>query len=559
MTSVSAAPWYENAVLYALDVEAFQDSTGDGVGDFRGLIERLDYINRLGVSAIWLLPFYPTPNRDNGYDVKDYYGVDPRLGDLGDFVEFVDAADARGIKVIIDLVVNHTSDQHPWFQEARKKPDSPYRDYYIWVDEEPPPDPERGSVFPGEVEDARVWSYDSEAGAYYYHRFYPFQPDLNTANPAVREEIYKIMNYWLQLGVDGFRVDAATLMIQPKHPDAEEHDDPHELLRSLKRHAVSKKGDTVLLAEADDEPGDLQTYAGEDGMNLLMNFVLNAHLVAAIATKRCDPLTEAFEQLPDLEHGTWANFLRNYDELNLGRLPDDLREEVFDIFAPDPDMRIYGRGIRRRLAPMVDGDVVRLKLAYSLLFSMPGTPMVLYGDEIGMGEDLSLPGRDAVRTPMQWSDDRNAGFSNAPAAELVAPVISDEEFGYKQVNVDAQRCDPDSLFNWIQRLTATRRECHAIDSTALSIVETDPEGLFAHRYQHDERGLLCVHNLSDESAAVEFALEENQAVHSVLRSGECVQDITERLEVSLDGFGFAWFQVHTESLDQRCPASPLVR
>jgi maltose alpha-D-glucosyltransferase/alpha-amylase len=546
---VEPEPWHKNAVIYALDVEAFNDSDGDGVGDFQGLIERLDYLNGLGVSSLWLLPFYPTPNRDNGYDVTDYYGVDSRLGTLGDFVEFVKEADERGIRVLIDLVVNHTSDQHPWFQQARNDPDSKYRDYYVWVEEPPPPGPDEGSVFPGEVEDDRIWSYDSEAGAYYYHRFYPFQPDLNTANPDVREEIYKIMKFWLQLGVDGFRVDAATLMIQPKHPEADELDDPHELLRSLKRHAVAQRGDTVLLAEADDEPGILQRYAGEDGMDLLMNFVLNAHLIAALATGRADPLADGLERLPDLEAGQWANFLRNYDELNIGRLPGDLQEQVFELFAPDPDMRIYGRGIRRRLAPMLDGDRDRLKLAFSLLFSMPGTPLLLYGDEIGMGDEPALPGRQPVRTPMQWSDERNAGFSTAREEDLTAPVISGGKFGYERVNVASQRSDGESLLNWLQRLISTRRENHEIGHGDVHVVETGHENVFVHRYDGENTTILCAHNLSKESVTtgIDVDLAPSASMHHLAGRQDSARLEDGRVEVSLDGYGFVWLHVHDES------------
>ena len=540
-------PWYENAVIYALDVETFADSDGDGVGDFTGLIDRLDYINRLGVSAVWLLPFYPTPNRDNGYDVTNYYGVDPRLGTPGDFADFVEEAEERGIRVLIDLVVNHTSDQHPWFQDARSDPESPYHDYYIWVEEPPPPDPERGSVFPGEVEDERVWTYDSTAGAYYYHRFYPFQPDLNLANPKVQDEIRQIMSFWLKLGVDGFRVDAATLMIQPKHPDAPKLDDPHEILRTLKRQALEQDSDVLFLAEADDKPTKLPTYAGRDQMDLLMNFVLNAHLSASLATERAAPLAQCLRRLPDISDGHWTNFLRNYDELNIGRLPADLKEEVFERFAPEPLMRIYGRGIRRRLAPMLEGDMNRIKLAFSLLFSMPGTPLLLYGDEIGMGEEPSLPGRQAVRTPMQWSDEPNADFSTAAPEDLVAPLVSDEQFGYERVNVASQLADPDSLLNWMQRLVMTRRERHEIGHGDCQVVDADGDTTFVHRFDRGDRSLLCVHNLAGEASSVEVdtALDPSDAMHMVFGRAEYERGKGGSLLVTLDPYGYAWLHIHT--------------
>ena len=546
---MDSKPWFKNAVVYALDVETFKDADGDGVGDFRGLIQELDYLNRLGVSTLWLLPFYPSPNRDNGYDVVDYYGVDERFGSLGDFVEFVEAADDRGIRVIVDLVVNHTSDQHPWFQQARSAPDSKYRDFYVWVEEPPPTDPERGTVFPGEVEDERVWTYDSEAGAYYYHRFYPFQPDLDLTNPAVRKEIYKIMAFWLKLGVSGFRVDAATWMIQPKHPDTATMDDPHELLRGLKRHALSHRSDAVLLAEADDAPAELGKYVGEgDEMDLLMNFVLNAHLVAAIATERAAPVVEGLERLPPTGRGQWANFLRNYDELNIGRLPADLKETVFERFAADSGMRIYGRGIRRRLAPMLDGDWDQYRMAFSLLFSMPGVPMVLYGDEIGMGDDLSLPGRSSIRTAMQWSDDSNGGFSSASSEDLTVSVIDDGPFGYDRVNVERQLADPDSLFNFMTRLIATRRECRAIGHGTATIVPTDDSGTLVHRFDWEDTIVLCVHNLASDAATVEVPLELLPVEStSCIHGNPTLERADSTCRIELDGYGYGWFRIRSRT------------
>ncbi|WP_435181740.1 alpha-amylase family protein [Halorussus sp. AFM4] len=508
--------WYENATFYAIDVEAFADGDGDGVGDFEGLTDRLDYLESLGIDCVWLLPFYPSPNRDNGYDVMDYYGVDDRHGTLGDFVEFAREADRRGIRVIVDLVVNHTSDQHPWFRKAREDPDSEYRDYYVWREDLPEdPDPVRGPVFPGE-EDS-VWSYDEAAEAFYYHRFYHFQPDLNIANPEVREEIRKIMGFWLELGVSGFRVDAATLMIDNKGGlESTRLDDPHGVLRDM-RHFVERRGDdAILFAEADDAPEHLGDYFGSttgrqpsnaetaaelgegDEMNVLLNFLLDAYLVLALAEREAGPIRDVLDLLPPRpEGGQWANFLRNYDELNVGRLPEDGQQKVFEAFAPDEDMRIYGRGIRRRLAPMLDGDPDRIRLAYSLLYSLPGTPLLVYGDEIGMGDDLDLPGRTAVRTPMQWSGERNAGFSTADSGELVRPVVSGGEYGYETVNVAAQRGDPDSLLQWFSRLNRLRGECPEIGTGDCEVLDVDDPAVFAHRMVSDHGRVVAVHNLDD--------------------------------------------------------------
>lgn len=538
-------PWHENAVIYAIDVEKFYDSDGDGVGDFQGLVDRLDYLNRLGVSVIWLLPFYPTPNLDNGYDVTDYYGVDSRLGTLGDFVQFVDEADERGIKVLIDLVVNHTSIKHPWFREARSDPTSQYRDYYIWRDEPPTDGPVRENAFPGEVEDGRVWTYDEEAEAYYYHRFYPFQPDLNLENPDVREEISKIVTFWLQLGVAGFRIDAATLMIQRKDPDLPVQDDLHEILQGLKRTVVRNRGDAILLAEADDDPATLGNYFGEgDQMDLLLNFVLNAHLMHALATERADPVVEGLHRLPKpTEYGQWANFLRNYDELNLGRLSSEDREEVFERFAPEERMRIYGRGIRRRLAPILGGDESHIKLAFSLLFSMPGVPLLMYGDEIGMGDDLSLPGRIAVRTPMQWSDDRNAGFSTALPEELVRPVIDEGPYAFDRTNVADQEGDPDSLLQWVTRLIATRHECPEIGVNDYELVETTSENVLVMLYPGDDGGVLTVHNLADEMQVDEFddGFVNGRSINRLM--GEAILEQNDGITVTLDGYDFGWYRI----------------
>ncbi|MEO6503813.1 MAG: alpha-amylase family protein, partial [Jatrophihabitantaceae bacterium] len=418
--------WYKEAVIYCIEVDTYQDSNGDGCGDLPGLTSRLDYLARLGVTCLWLNPIHPSPKLDGGYDISDYYGVHPQLGTLGDFVELATQARSRGIRLVMDLVVNHTSDQHPWFQSARSDPDSPYRDWYVWSEDEPP-DRRQGMVFPGEQ--TETWTMDDAAKLWYYHRFYDFQPDLNWTSPAVRAEIKKVMGFWLQLGASGFRIDAAPFVIEQTVPGVSPGPMDFTILDDWRQDVQWRNGEAVLLCEANVGPEDLPKYcaAAVDGPNdrahLMFAFGLNAKLWLALARRDAEPLIEALASMPRIAAmAQWATFLRNHDELDLSKLTDEQRSDVMAAFAPKQDMRIYGRGIRRRLASMMSGDRRRIELAYSLQFSMPGTPVLRYGEEIGMGEDLKLPGRESVRTPMQWDDSRAAGFSTAPVAQLVRPV-----------------------------------------------------------------------------------------------------------------------------------------
>src|SRR6476646_6971280 len=450
--------WFRQAVVYCLDVDTYQDSNGDGIGDLPGLIDRLDHLARLGVTCIWLNPVHPSPDRDDGYDITDFYGVSPQLGTLGDFVELVHQAGNRGIRVIIDLVVNHTSDEHPWFQSARESPDSPYRDWYVWSKDEPS-DLRQGMVFPGYQ--ATTWTYDDEAGAWYYHRFYDFQPDLNMANPRVRQEIEKIIGFWLQLGVAGFRLDAAPFIIELTVPGDPSPRQDFSWLNDLHDQLAWRRGDAVILAEANVEPEQLIEYFG-DGHRLpmLFNFILNQRTFLALARHEVGPILQALAETPALSDTCqWATFLRNHDEVDLGRLVGHEHEEVFAAFGPDPDMQLYERGIRRRLAPMLGGDRRRIEMAYALQFSLPGIPVIRYGEEIGMGDDLSLRDRDAIRTPMQWSDAVNGGFSPAPKKNLPRPVITGGDYGFETVNVVAQLQDPESLLAWFQRALHSLRDC----------------------------------------------------------------------------------------------------
>jgi maltose alpha-D-glucosyltransferase/alpha-amylase len=529
--------WYENGFVYAVDVKSYVDSDGDGVGDFPGLTDKLDYIDRLGVTCIWLLPFYRSPYRDNGYDVTDYYSIDRRHGTLGDFVRFVREAHQRGIKVLIDLVANHTSDEHPWFQRARGDPDSKYREYYIWSED--PPEPEKEPIFPSEDS---VWTYDDEADAYYYHRFYHFEPGLDHSNPDVREEVCRIMDFWLELGVDGFRVDATPIMIQKKGLKSTELDDPHRILKEYRAFVSERNLNAILLGEAGGTPEEVQPYFGAgtgDEMQMIFNFMLTDFLFAALAEEDPDSLVEGLKSIPlPPGNGQWANFLRNLDELNLEWLSDARRQDVLDRFAPEAEMQIFGRGSRRRLAPML-GDRRLIELAHSLLFSMPGTPTIPYGDEIGMGDDLSLDGRTAVRTPMQWADEKNAGFSSADPDDLVRPAVSDGEYGYERVNVDDQRDDPDSLLRWMVRAIGTRREHDAFGRGTARFLEAEADSVVIHRIGGDQ-DVVAVHNLTDESRRPTVDVDED--LTPILDDGRSEIVSNDPCEIDLQGYGYYWFR-----------------
>src|SRR4051812_17847307 len=403
--------WWKNGVFYCLDAETFLDTDGDGVGDLAGVAQQVDYLAGLGVTCLWLMPFQPTPNRDDGYDVSDYYGVDPRLGTLGDFVELIRTASNRGLRVIVDFVPNHTSDEHPWFREARSSRDAPRRDWYVWRDE--PSDEPKGLAFPGT--ETSNWRYDETSGQYYLHRFYHFQPDLDTANPAVRDEIAHIVGFWLERGVWGFRMAAVPALLEtaglPEHVDK---DEPQQWLRRLRAFANRRRGDALLLGEVNLGLNELAGYFGEHGdeLHMQLSFLINEHLWLALAREQAEPLETVIRELPAVPPDSgWAIFLRNHDELTLDKLTVPQRNDVFAAFGPDEGMQLYGHGLRRRAAPMLEGDGDRMRLAWSLVFTLPGSPVILYGDEIGMGEQLDLQDRQAVRVPMQWSPEPSAGFS----------------------------------------------------------------------------------------------------------------------------------------------------
>lgn len=525
--------WYKDAVLYELSVRTFADGNGDGVGDFRGLTQRLDYLEGLGVTAIWLLPFQPSPWRDDGYDITDHYGVHPDFGDIGDFVRFVEHARDRGLRVIIDLVLNHTSSAHPWFQAARRG-DPRYRDYYVWA-ETKPPDAEKGIVFPGVQK--TTWSYDRLARQYYFHRFYDFQPDLNIASPAVRDEMEKIVGFWLNLGISGFRVDAVPFLVEPVSATNTSPGPELGWLHTLRSYLSWRAGDAVLLGEANVAREQIPEYFGLGGMHMLFDFQVNQRLWLALAREEAAPIVEALRDTSGIPGADqWATFLRNNDELDLGRLSLDERRAVFRRFAPSKRMQLYDRGIRRRLAPMLGGDGPLLRLAISLLVALPGTPVLLYGDEIGMGDDLALPERLAARTPMQWSSTANAGFSTAHRSQLALPVVSRGAFSYREVNVANQQRDDASLLRFVQRAIRTRRRLRELKGSWEPLRVREPSVL-ALRYEVDGASLVALHNLARTPVRV----------HGVAVDG--LVDVfanraypPARRAVELDGHGFRWLR-----------------
>ena len=543
--------WYKNAIIYCLDVEKYQDANGDGIGDFEGLSRRLDYLSGLGVTCVWLQPFYPSPNRDNGYDVSDYYGVHERHGSLGDFVNFVQHADAVGIRVIVDQVFNHTSIDSPWFQRARVDPKSPFRDWYVWADERPKNHKE-GIVFPGEQK--TTWTFDKRAACYYFHRFYEHQADLNTWNPSVRAEIQKIMGFWVQLGVSGFRLDAVPFLIERKGPGVA-HQMDFNLLKEMREFLTWRSGDAVMLAEANVPPDESLAYFGPEGdrLQMMLNFAVNQRLFYALATADIDPLVKVLEETrKHPRNAQWVQFLRSHDELDLGRLTDEQRQKVFAAFGPEKRMQLYDRGIRRRLAPMLGNDRKKLALAFSLLFSLPGTPMMQYGDEIGIGDDLRLPERECARTPMQWTAEKHGGFSRAQ--KVVRPVINDATYGYERVNVMAQRRDPDSLLNLTERLIRARKECREISWGDYVVLRTSAPEVLALRYDWRETALLTLHNFGSARRKVRVKLDcaNDDVIVDVFDNRESKKHNDGTHRIDLDGYGWGWYTVGSadNSLDR---------
>jgi maltose alpha-D-glucosyltransferase / alpha-amylase len=542
--------WWKDTVIYCADVATWADSDGDGVGDLAGLTRRLDYLSGLGVTTLWMMPFYPSPLGDDGYDITDYYAVDCRFGTLGDFVEMIRTADNLGIRVLVDLVLSHTSNQHPWFQQARRDRSSRYRDYYRWSDDKQEEPSE--VAFPGEQKS--TWTYDEAAAQWYMHRYFDFMPDLNITEPNVRDEMNKVLGFWLELGISGFRVDSLQFMIETIGTRARAK--PVSYLQSLVEFMERRRGDAIFLGEANVSTEEQQRYFAiddGDGVQMLFDFRTCAAQWLAHARGSAQPLIDALNKRPRIpEQAQFANFCRHHDELNIGMLSDSEREEVFAAFAPEHTHRLYGRGIRRRLAPMLGNDQRRIRLALALTMALPGTPILMYGDEIGMGEDLSLPGRLAVRNPMQWSPRHAGGFSTA--STLYRPARAEGPYGYSAVNVLDQRHQPGSLYSWVAHAIRVRRECPELGWGQWRTLRLNDPRVLAIEACWRDGHLITLHNLSAEPTTVRLPGDlDDQAqaseVCQVLGDAQPPHGTGE--DIALSGYGFRWLRLLGEG-----PATP---
>ncbi len=539
--------WYKDAVVYELHVKAFFDSNGDGIGDLAGLTQKLDYLADLGVNTIWLLPFYPSPFHDDGYDVADYRDMHPAYGNLAQFPEFVRAAHDRGLRVITELVINHTSDQHPWFQAARRAPKgSPERDFYVWSDD---PELYAGTRIIFTDTERSNWTYDEEAGQFFWHRFFSHQPDLNFDNPAVRAEILDILRFWLDMGVDGFRLDAIPYLIERDGTSNENLRETHEVIKELRAGLDEQHENRLFLAEANMWPEDVREYFGDgDECHMAYHFPLMPRMYMAIAQEDRHPIVEILAQTPDIpESSQWAIFLRNHDELTLEMVTSKERDYMWSTYAEDTRARI-NLGIRRRLAPLMENDPERIKLMNSLLLSMPGSPFIYYGDEIGMGDNFYLGDRDGVRTPMQWTPDRNGGFSRADPQGLYLPPIMDPIYGYEAINVEAQLREPASLLNWTRRMLAVRKTSHAFGRGEFTLLHPGNRKVLAYIRTHGDDVVLCVANVSRSAQAVELDLSAfADRVPVEMLGRNAFPPISHRPYVlTLPAHGFFWFKLMTD-------------
>ena len=538
--------WFKTAVFYEIYVRSFYDSNADGMGDFKGLVEKMDYLEWLGVDCLWLLPFYQSPLKDGGYDISDFYSILPEYGNLNDFMEFLDAAHSRGIRVVTDLVVNHTSDQHPWFQEARK-PGSDKRDWYVWSDD------------PNKYSDARIifldtetsnWTWDDEAKAYYWHRFFSHQPDLNYDNADVQEQMLAAVRFWLDLGLDGFRLDAVPYLFERDGTNGENLPETHEFLKRVRSEVDKLYDNRVLLAEANQWPEDVVDYFGENGdeCHMAFHFPLMPRLFMAARRQVRYPIVETLEKTPDIpENCQWGIFLRNHDELTLEMVTDEERDYMYNEYAKDPRMKL-NLGIRRRLAPLLENSRDQMEQFHAILFSLPGTPIIYYGDELGMGDNIYLGDRDGVRTPMQWTGDRNAGFSRADFAQLYLPVLLDPVYGYQATNVEAQLRDQHSFLQWFRRLLAVRKQHPVFGLGSFEVLHPENPAVFAYVRAYADDIVLCVNNLSGRAQAAELDLSAWEGMYPVeLLGRERFPRIGELPYLLTFGpHSFYWFQLTTE-------------
>ncbi len=535
--------WYKDALIYQLHVKAFLDSNANGIGDFKGLTEKLDYLQDLGVTALWLLPMYPSPFKDDGYDIANYLEIHPEYGTLQEFKSFLQEAHRRDLRVITELVVNHTSDQHPWFQEARRNPASPYRDYYVWSDTDK------------KFADTRIiftdteksnWAWDPEAKMYYWHRFFSHQPDLNYDNPAVRREVIDVMKFWLDMGVDGLRADAVPYLVEREGTSCENLAETHTVLKEIRKAVDEAYPDRMLLAEANQWPVDVRPYFGNgDEFHMAFHFPLMPRIFMAIKKEDRHPITEIMSQTPPIPPNCqWGLFLRNHDELTLEMVTHDERDYMYREYAADPRMKI-NIGIRRRLAPLMDNDRRKIELLNSLLFTMPGTPILYYGDELGMGDNIYLGDRNGVRTPMQWTGDRNAGFSKADTAMLYSPLNVDPVYGYQALNVEAQVRVPNSLLNWTKRMLAVRKRYRTFGRGTLEWIKPANRAILAYVRKYGGETLLMVHNLAGSAQPVELDLRRfiGAEVIELLNEVRFPQVAEHPYQLSLAPYGFFWFRL----------------
>ena len=533
--------WYKDAVFYEVYVRAFLDSNADGNGDLRGLTEKLDYLQDLGVSCIWLLPIYPSPLLDDGYDIADYYDIHPDYGTLENFKDLVDAVHARGMRIITDLVLNHTSDQHPWFQQARLDRNSPFREYYVWSDSDQKYKDTRIIFLDTEKSN---WAWDEQAGQYYWHRFYSTQPDLNYDNPAVQAEMLEVMKFWLDLGVDGFRADAVPYLFEREGTNCENLPETHAYLKGLRRFMDEHYPGRILLCEANQWPEDVRPYFGEgDEFHMGFHFPVMPRIFMAIRKGDVSPLVWILERTPAIPNDCqWCTFLRNHDELTLEMVTKEERQWMWEEYAPEPRMRL-NLGIRRRLAPLLDNDRLKIELANSLLFTLPGSPIIYYGDEIGMGDNIWLPDRNGVRTPMQWDSSPNGGFSSAPPEQLYAPVLS-EPYSPTSVNVVGQREDPDSLFHLLRHMIMVRRRHAAFSRGDFTWMHGENTSVAAYlRADHSER-ILAVHNLTGIPQSFHLNLSKMSVEPEDLLTGiHMPQSLPGCLSISLDPYQYLWLKI----------------